>query len=111
MSTIRIRHFHDNRGRLIATIATKDVDNLIAVGVTRCRPTDKPLRSFGRQHAVGRLHDLLSGSISKDGIERGEGFYISSENLKLMIKDNPFTSRRGFNKKILADYATTTKAF
>lgn len=76
---IRVRHFYDNRTRLVATIATQVEVNsgLVRVAAAVCNPSDMPLKSLGRQLAVGRLvtgqfvrmtsgelrHGITSGSI------------------------------------------------
>lgn len=60
----RIRHFHDDNGRLCVTIATQFVDEakeLLAVGVAHCGNQDVPSRKMGSQIADGRLTAFLAG--------------------------------------------------
>lgn len=56
INNIRVRHFHDSRGRLVATIATQnDDDGMVRVAAAVCNSNDMPLKAIGRQLAAGRL--------------------------------------------------------
>jgi hypothetical protein len=52
---------HASKGRLVATIATRELDDgTIAVGVARVNPGDNPVRFAGRQRSEARLERLLA---------------------------------------------------
>lgn len=96
---IRIKHFHDRNRRLIATIATTDIDGgYTAIGIARCHEGDVPNRKLGCTIARERLKKLLAGNMTSHQLIVGEGMVIKSDRMAEFVRSNPFLGN--FNNKV-----------
>mgnify|MGYP001581604310 CR=1 FL=1 len=75
---------HVGKGRLLATIATKELpDGTIAVGVSRCNPSDMPVRLIGRKIAQARL-DRLVAYLNKQELTPSQTVLQDAERAELL---------------------------